>query len=216
MNGKDVMNKNSAHKCKIFIVLFSVLMLASCGYLIQPDIKSGMIQLQKGSYKIDPQHTSVLFKINHMGMSTFVGRFDQVDASLEFDPHNIAGAKLSAVINIASIDVNNKELEESLRGASWFDAAKFPQAFFTTTSVQLIDEKHARFNGPLTLHGVTRPISIDVVFNGGGNNLLTGHYTLGFSAASTFKRSVFGIDYLIPAVADDVDIEVFAEFQQQK
>lgn len=215
MNKYYVMNKNCVHKFKKLILLFTLLIQSSCGYLIQPDVKSGMIHLEKGSYKIDPQHASVLFKINHMGMSTFVGRFNQIDATLEFDPHNIANAKLSAVINVASIDVNNKELEESLRGSSWFDVDKFPQAFFTTTSVQLLDEKHAQFNGALTLHGVTRPILIDVVFNGGADNLLTGHYTLGFSAASTFKRSTFGIDYLVPAIADEVDIEVFAEFQKQ-
>ena len=196
------------------LLLCSLLPLLSCGYLLQPSVKSGMINLAKGSYNLDPQHTSVLFKINHMGLSTFVGRFDQVNASLEFDPKDIANAKLSAVINIASIDVNNKGLEESLRGSSWFDADKYPQAFFTTSSVKVIDAKRAQFSGPLTLHGVTRPIVIEVVFNGGANNLLTGHYTLGFSATARFKRSAFAMDYLIPLVADEVDIEVFAEFQQ--
>jgi len=209
------MRNSAAKKYTQLMLLAMTLLLAACGYLIQPKIKSGILYLEKGNYKIDPQHTSVLFKINHMGMSVFVGRFDQVQATLEFDPHNIASAKLSAVIDIASIDVNNKDLEQSLRGSSWFDANKYPQAFFNTTSVQLIDEKRAQFTGLLNLHGITQPIVIDVVFNGGGNNVLTGHYTLGFSAVSSFKRSRFGMDYLIPAIADDVDIEVFTEFQQQ-
>ncbi|HWV14925.1 MAG TPA: YceI family protein [Cellvibrio sp.] len=198
------------------LVLLLALLLSACGYLIQPKVKSGIVHLEKGHYKIDPVHTSVIFKINHMGMSTFVGRFNQVDATLEFDPNNIANAKLSAVIDIASVDVNNRELEESLRGISWFDAKQYPQAFFKTTKVEMVDDKRAQFSGDFTLHGITRPILIDVVFNGGGNNVLTGHYTLGFSAAAIFKRSAFGIDYLIPAIGDDVDIEVFAEFQQQK
>lgn len=208
MNGK-VTDKFAKH-----FLFFALLLLTSCGYLLQPKVKSGIINLEKGSYKIDSQHTSVIFKISHMGLSTFVGRFNQVDASLEFDPENIAKAKLSAVINIASIDVNNKELENSLRGSSWFDSDKYPQAFFTTTSVQVIDAKRAQFTGALNLHGVTRPIVIDVIFNGGAYNLLTGHYTLGFSAVSSFKRSAFAMDYLIPVVADDVDIEIFAEFQR--
>ena len=197
------------------LALALVPVLSSCGYLIQPTIKTDIVQLEKGSYKNDPQHTSVLFKINHMGMSTFVGRFNNLDASLEFDPTNMAKATLSAIIDIASVDVNNSELEENLRGSSWFNAKKYPQAFFKTISVQMIDDKRATFSGTLTLHGVTKPIVLDVVFNGGGNNMLTGNYTLGFSATTTFNRSTFGVDYLVPAIADKVDIEVFAEFQKQ-
>lgn len=202
-------------KAYYFIILVLLLLLSSCGTLIKPKVKTGLIQLEKGSYKLDQTHAAVLFKINHMGLSTFVGRFNKVDASLEFDPENIAAAKLSAVIDIASIDVNNVDLEETLRGSNWFDAGQYPQAFFKTTNVKVIDENTAEFSGDLQLCGVTAPISLHIHFNGGGNNLLTGFYTLGFSAVSSFKRSTFGMDYLTPAIADQVDIEVFAEFQQQ-
>jgi polyisoprenoid-binding protein YceI len=65
------------------------------------------------------------------------------------------------------------------------------------------------------LRGVTAPVALMIHFNGAGNNMLTGFYTLGFSAQGAIKRSVFGIDNLIPALADQVNIEVFAEFQQQ-
>lgn len=200
---------------KFFILFLAALLLTSCGTLIKPKVKTGLIQLEKGSYQLDPSHVAVLFKINHMGLSTFVGRFNKVDASLEFDPMNIAAAKLSAVIDIASVDVNNADLEETLRGSSWFDAEKYPQAFFKTTSVKVIDESTAEFSGDLNLHGVTAPISLKIHFNGGGNNMLTGSYTLGFSATSSINRSTFGMDYLVPAIADQVDLEVFAEFQQQ-
>lgn len=199
---------------KIFLTLLFCA-LSACGYLIQPNVKTGIVNLDPGSYQIDEQHTSVHFKINHMGMSTFVGRFNSVNASLEFDPAHIENARLSAVITIASIDVNNAELAETLRGSSWFDAGKYPQAIFKTTSVELANESRAKFKGDLTLHGVTAPIVLDVVFNGGGENMLTGRYTIGFSATTSFKRSQFGMDYLIPAVGDDVNVEVFAEFQKR-
>lgn len=197
------------------ILLFAlVFLLSSCGYLIQPKVKTGIVNLQPGAYQIDKQHTSVLFKINHMGMSTFVGRFNTVDAALEFEPKYMENARLSAVINIPSIDVNNADLAETLRGSSWFDADKYPQALFKTSSVELVSESRAKFKGDLTLHGVTAPIVLDVTFNGGGENMLTGRYTIGFTATANFKRSLFGIDYLIPAVSDDVNVEVFAEFQK--
>lgn len=200
---------------KILLAIFIGLLLASCGTLIKPNVKTGIVQLEKGSYKLDQTHVAVLFKINHMGLSTFVGRFNKVDASLEFDPNNIAAAKLSAVIDVASLDANNPDLEDTLRGSSWLDTEKYPQAFFKTTSVSVLDQNSAVFSGELTLHGVTAPINITVTFNGGANNMLTGFYTLGFSATSTFSRSTFGVDYLIPAIGDAVAIEVFAEFQQQ-
>lgn len=195
--------------------IFIGLLLASCGTLIKPNVKTGIVQLEKGSYQLDQTHVAVLFKINHMGLSTFVGRFNKVDAALEFDPNNIAAAKLSAVIDVASIDVNNPDLEETLRGSSWFDTEKYPQAFFKTTNVSLLDQNSAVFAGELTLHGVTAPINLTVTFNGAANNMLTGFYTLGFSATSTFNRSAFGVDYLIPAIGDAVAVEVFAEFQKK-
>ena len=200
---------------KTAAAIFILLLLVSCGTLIKPNVKTGIVQLEKGSYQLDQTHMAVLFKINHMGLSTFVGRFNKVDATLEFDPANIAAAKLSAIIDVASIDANNPDLEETLRGSSWLDTEKYPQAFFKTTSVSLLDQNSAVFSGELTLHGVTAPIDLTVTFNGGANNMLTGFYTLGFSAASTFNRSTFGVDYLIPAIGDAVAIEVFAEFQKK-
>lgn len=203
------------HLIKIVLTLVIGIGLSSCGTLIKPNVKTGILQLEKGSYKLDQSHVAVLFKINHMGLSTFVGRFNKVDASLEFDPNNIAAAKLSAVIEVASIDANNVDLEETLRGSSWLDAKKYPQASFKTTSVSVLNQNAAIFTGELTLHGVTAPIDLTVTFNGGANNMLTGFYTLGFSATTTFSRSTFGVDYLVPAIGDQVAIEVFAEFQQQ-
>lgn len=200
---------------KTCTVIFIGLFLVGCGTLIKPNVKTGIVQLEKGSYQLDQTHVAVLFKINHMGLSTFVGRFNKVDASLEFDPKNIAAAKLSAVIDVASIDANNPDLEETLRGSSWLDTEKYPQAFFKTTSVTVLDQNSAIFAGEFTLHGMTAPINLTVTFNGGASNILTGFYTLGFSAIGTFNRSTFGVDYLIPAIGDAVAIEVFAEFQQQ-
>lgn len=197
------------------LLVFLALSLSACGYLIKSHVSTGIVNLAPGSYQVDKQHLSVLFKVNHMGMSTFVGRFNDVDASLEFDPAHLENARLSAVINIASIDVNNASLAETLRGSSWFEADKYPQALFNTTSVQKVDDTRANFIGNLTLHGITAPVTLEVTFNGAGDNILTGRYTLGFSAVARFKRSQFGIDYLIPAVGDEIYVEVFAEFQKR-
>lgn len=188
--------------------------LAGRGYLIQPDVKRGMTNLEKGSYELDQRHTTVLFKVNHMGLSQFVGRFNRVYASLEYDPENPASAKLTAVIETDSVDVNNPDFSETLTGSGWFDSANFPQATFVTTGVELIDGDRATFNGELILLGVTAPVALNIRFNGGADNILTGRYTLGFSATGTIKRSAFGMDQYIPAVGDDVELEIHAEFQR--
>jgi polyisoprenoid-binding protein YceI len=205
------------YKTKLVFCLLTVavITLASCGYLIKPKIKTAMTQLEKGSYQIDSTHASVLFKVDHMGLSTFVGRFNRFDAQLEFDPANIAAAKLSAVIDITSVDVNNQNLEETLQGSSWFDTERYPQASFKTARVEVIDASTADFTGDLNFHGVTAPLTLRIKFNGGGNNMLTGSYTLGFSANTHFLRSVYGMSYLTPAIGDRVDIEIFAEFKQK-
>lgn len=201
-------------KTLITIIVLTVL-VSGCGYLLQPNVKQGMINLEAGSYQLDPLHTTVLFKVDHLGLSKFVGRFNRVEASLDYDPHNPAAAKLSAVIDIASIDVNNADFSETLRSASWFNAERYPQAGFVTTSVELVDGNRARFLGDLTLLGVTAPIVLDIHFNGGADNMLSGRYTLGFSATSKFKRSVFGMNQYIPAIGDDVELEIHAEFQRR-
>lgn len=202
-------------KFLIAIIIVFTWLVSGCGYLLQPNVKQGMINLEAGSYQLDPLHTTVLFKVDHLGLSKFVGRFNRVEATLDYDPKNPASAKLSAVIDIASIDVNNADFSETLRGASWFNAERYPQAGFVTTSVELVDGNRARFLGDLTLLGVTAPIALDIHFNGGADNMLSGRYTLGFSATSNFKRSVFGMDQYIPAIGDDVELEIHAEFQRR-
>jgi len=203
-----------ANRLRCVALLMAVVLLGSCS-LVTPTVKTQLAELRSGQYNIDKKHAALIFKIGHMGLSTFVGRFNDVNATLDFDPANIAATKLDAQVAVASIDVNNADLAESLRGSTWFDAQQFPQAKFTTLSVQPQSGNTFRFTGNLTLHGVTAPVTLDVTFHGGANNVLTGFYTLGFSAAGTIKRSTFGIDSYIPMIGDDVTLEVYAEFQRQ-
>ena len=102
-----------------------------------------------------------------------------------------------------------------MRGSGWFDATTFPQAVFRSTAIDMTGENTGRVTGDLTLHGVTRPVILDVTFNGGATDLITGRYTLGFAATGTFKRSEFGVNDYIPAVGDEVQLEIYAEFQRQ-
>ncbi len=193
-------------------VFLSLAFIHGCGSWLQPEIETNTAELREGHYRVDPRHTTVLFKVNHLGLSKFVGRFNAFEATLDYDPENPADAVLDAIVHTASVDVADNDFEETLRGDSWLNTEQFPQAHFKTRTVEMFNDNRARFTGDFTFLGVTAPITLDVEFNGGAFNMLTGRYTLGFSATGKIQRSAFGMGRFIPAIGDTVELEVHAEF----
>ncbi|WNO11616.1 YceI family protein [Teredinibacter sp. KSP-S5-2] len=197
------------------LLFLTVFFLVSCAALIQPNIKSGIAEIKQGNYELDKSHATVLFKVNHMGFSKFIGRFNTFDAGLTFDPDNFANSKLNAIVDMSSIDVNSPDFEETLRGKDWLNTDEFPQAIFESESAKQISESKAVFSGYLTFLGVRGPVDIEVIFNGGANNILTQKYTLGFEAKALFSRSAFGLDRYVPTIGDDIELEVHVEFHRK-
>ena len=201
----------------LFILLCSVL-LSSCDRVLTPDFDTELVEMRSGQYTLDKEHATVLFKVNHLGFSDYIGRFNTLDASLDFDPEHIENSTLEVIIDMASIDVNNPEFATELRGSDWLGVEQYPQAVFRTTKfVETTGENAFTFLGDLTFHGVTAPITLNVNFHGGGRNFLTRKYTLGFSGNTTFKRSAYGVDQFTSfGVGDDVTLEIHVEFQANK
>lgn len=198
---------------KLGICLCAV-QLAGCVSLVRPNYTQTLSELRSGDYSLDPEHAYVHFNIEHLGLSTVVGRFNTVDATLDFDPAALDELQLDGVIDITSIDMNNESLENRLQGADWFDTARFPQATFQTRTVTAGDDNEFVISGDFTLHGVTQSLILNAVFKGGADNILTGKYTLGFSATGSFLRSDYGVDAFAALVADEVFVEIHAEFQK--
>ena len=196
------------------VVLATALLLSSCSSLLMPTVETQVATLKAGQYKLDRAHASLLFKVQHLGLSTYVGRFNDFDASLDFDPDNIKESQLQGIIEIASLDINNKALATDLLSSTWFNATTYPQAIFSSKSVQPINDNQFEFVGDLTWRGATKSIALLGTFHGGASNILSGKYTLGFSAETSFLRSDFGMDAYIPIVGDQVDIEIHVEFQK--
>lgn len=193
--------------------LAALLILPACGYLIPAHHQTTEpSELPEGGYRLDPAHTALLFKVDHLGFSQFVGRFDRVDASLVFDPEGPEASRLTVLVDMASIDVNPPAFAEELRGPDWFEVERFPEARFESRTIEVTGETTGIVRGDLTLHGVTRPVTLDVTFNGGGDNLITGDYTLGFAARGTLLRSDFGLGAYAPAIGDEVTLEISVEF----
>lgn len=172
--------------------------------------------VESGTYEIDDSHTSVNFGISHMGFSNYQGRFNKASGSLNFDAKAPEKSTLTITVAADSIDTNNAKLEGELKSAQWFDSAKFPTLTFTSSSIQKLSDTTGKVTGNLTLHGVTKPVTLDVTFNGGGMNPLANVAELGFSAKGTIKRSDFGISQYIPMVGDDVAISIETEMHLKK
>lgn len=202
---------------RISLLVACTALLVSCDRLLTPGFETSMQELRGGAYTLDKDHAALLWKVNHLGFSPYVGRFNDFDATLDFDPENVEASTLEVIVNTASVDVNNAAFAEQLRGDDWFNVENFPQAVFRTTSfVESINDNTFVFRGDLTLLGTTAPVDMTVTFNGGGRNMLTRRYTLGFSASVEFKRSEFGMSNLIPfGIGDDIELEIHVEFQAQ-
>jgi polyisoprenoid-binding protein YceI len=190
---------------------FALLMIAGCASLVAPKVRTEPAALRAGEYRIDPNHRALLFRIDHSGYSHFVGRFESFEIALDFDASDVAAAHVEAEIDMASLDVALDDFARTLTGPNWFDAAAYPKAVFRSTSVQKTGENTGRVMGDLTLHGVTAPITLDVAFNGGAQDILRGGYVVGFSAKGTISRKAFGVDRYESLVGDAVDIEIEAE-----
>ncbi len=176
-----------------------------------------------GTYQIDPIHTRVMFSVSHLGFSDYTAFFRKADATLAFDPANPEGMTLQARIDPASVETlypdASFDFNAVIAGESFLDAAKFPDITFVSTRIRQTGPKEATVTGDLTLHGVTRPVSLRVRYNGGyAGHPLDAGARIGFSVEGALFRSDFGMGFGIPVpgttigVGDLVTLRIETEF----
>lgn len=171
--------------------------------------------VQPGAYAVEPEHTQVVFRVSHLGFTTYFGEFSGASGSLVLDPRDPAADRLEVTIPMASVHTTSAKLDEELRGGEWFDAARFPTATFRSTRVSPTGANSADVEGMLTLHGVTRPAVLHARFNGAGVNPLDKGYTAGFEVSGHIKRSEFGVSKYVPLVGDDVELIISGAFEKK-
>jgi polyisoprenoid-binding protein YceI len=200
------------------VVVLTLAALATAGIAVaqmptevpgKPDPK----QAVAGTYKVEPLHTQVGFSILHLGYNPFMGLFSGVSGTLVLDPAKPAASKLNVTIPVSSVYTTVDELTRILKGAEWFDVAKYPNATFASTGIE-VRGTEARIAGNLTLHGVTKPIMIEARFIGAGTHPQTKAPAMGFEGRSTIKRSDFGLSYGVPFVSDEVNLTITAAFDR--
>jgi polyisoprenoid-binding protein YceI len=163
-----------------------------------------------GSYSVDPDHTAVLARISHIGYGLSVFRFGKVAGTLAWDPAAPAKSKLSATVDTGSIQTPVVGFAAELVGPQYLDAAKFPQATFTTTAFRQTDATHGKVDGLFTLLGKTKPISFDVTLIGAGPGFF-GHPRLGIHAEAAFDPQDYG---LAPVFGHRAGLVIDSEFQK--
>ena len=185
------------------------------GNTASAQVVTSAAQAQSGTYDIEPGHTQVGFSVLHFGFTNYLGIFSNVSGTLILDPKNPTTSKLSVTIPVDSVQTTSSKLNDELKGTQWFDAAKFPNATFESTSIHVTGRNDALVTGNLTLHGVTKPETLKVHFIGAGINALDKKYTTGFEATGTLKRSDFGVKMYVPYVSDEVQLRINGAFEKQ-
>jgi polyisoprenoid-binding protein YceI len=191
---------------------FAVAMLAPVSPL-SAQVSHDPATVQEGTYEADPGHTRVLFAVSHMGFTTYYGEFTKVSGTLDLKPKSVGQSSLEIRIPTGSVSTPSEKLNGELVGADWFDAAQFHEIVFKTDKIATTGTDTADVTGDLTLHGVTKPVTLKVKFNGAGVNPGDKKYTVGFEVSGKIKRSDFGMKTYVPLIGDDVDLIISAGFE---
>ncbi len=165
-------------------------------------------------FAIDPVHSSVEFRVRHMGISTVTGRFGTFSGTFVFDPDSVAASSVSATIDATSIDTGNERRDRDLRSDEFFDVDRFPRITFESSRVEPLGGDSLRISGELTMHGVTRPVVLAAAL--GGLTATQRGPLVAFTASTRVHRQDFGLNFNrlaegVALVGDDVDITIAVE-----
>jgi len=168
------------------------------------------------NYTIDPAHSSVYFKISHIGLSEVFGRFNTYSGSFAIDPDDAGKCSFQLKINADSIDTNNKQRDGHLRSPDFFNVKQFPSITFESTGVKAVKDGY-EVTGNLTMHGETKPVTF-ALLGGKKAEFPPGTPRTGFSTELVIKRSDFGVGNpkLGNALGEDVHVAISFEGTKKK
>lgn len=159
-----------------------------------PHVQRGSDAPRRAVYDIDKAHSSVGFKVRHLGISHVSGTFVDYDVRLELDPNDLRSMSARARIDAASVNTGNVDRDDDLRSENFFDTATYPDIRFTSTGVDHVDGNRFKLAGELTIHGVTRPVVLDGELLGTTTGPM-GKERVGIEATTTIDRHDFGLTW---------------------
>lgn len=167
------------------------------------------------TYHLEKTHADLVFSINHAGFTEKHGSFRDLDATLQYDAQSPAKSQVSVTVKTDSLDTGHAGRDQDVKGDKFLDVAKYPEMRFVSTRITAGPNHTLLVEGNLTLHGVTKPLTLHAIFNKAGPNPFDKAPTLGFTATGSLKRSDFGVSSYVPIIGDVVDITIDAEFNQK-
>lgn len=168
-------------------------------------------------YTIDTKgaHAAINFSVSHLGYGWVVGRFNEFEGTFSYDPEKPDESSVEVTIDTSSIDSNHAERDKHLRGGDFLDVDKHAEATFKSTSFKVSDDKKATLVGDLTLHGVTKPVTIDVAISGMGKDPWGGERA-GFSGTTSINLTDYGIKNILGPVSETIDLNLYIEGVKKK
>ena len=193
-------------------ILHCLLFFASASLLLSVPLHAA--EGNTASYTLTKQYGSVLFRVMHQEYLNMVGRFDDFSGTLYMDFDNMANSRLDAAVNMASLNMADSDVVETLVNSSiWFNASLYPQATFRTREVIQTGNNAIDFVGDLNFVGVSMPWTLHVILHGGSDGELTGS-TIGMTARGRINRTDFGLDQYMNLADENVSIEVNVKFNR--
>jgi len=166
------------------------------------------------TWSLDKAHANLGFGVTHLLVSTVEGSFKTFEGKITSSKEDFSDAVIDVTADVNSVNTDNGQRDGHLKGPDFFDAEKFPTLTFKSKSFKKVEGKKYKLSGDLTLHGVTKPIVLDVTMNGPVVHPYNKKTIVGFKVSGTLKRSDFGIGSGTPSavVSDEVEIKANAEF----
>jgi len=193
----------------------------SSGSLFAQESDNGLSSMVKGQYTLDLTHASIVWKVSHLGFSTYVGRFNDFSADLNLDPETFSKSSVEVDIKVDSIDTDypladEEDFNQKL-SQSWFKSQEHPSITFTSRKVSDLVDNKAKVTGDLTLLGQVHEVVLDVTFNKAtASHPFKRIPVVGFSATTSIDRTLWGLTKFAPNIGAQVAIEIEGEFQQPK
>jgi len=163
------------------------------------------------THTIDTTHSTVLFKVKHLGTSNSYGRFNDIAGTIVDDDKDSSKGSIDITVKVESIDTGNEKRDQHLKSPDFFAAKQFPTITFKSKSVKALPDGGFEASGQLTLHGVTRDLKVKVEKTGTGKAMRGDGKLTGFEAKFTIKRSDFDMKFMIGGIGDEVELTVAVE-----
>jgi polyisoprenoid-binding protein YceI len=166
-------------------------------------------------WQANKAHSKVGFTVTHLSISEVDGNFKKFDASMISSKPDFSDAVFEMTADVNSVNTDNDMRDGDLKSDHFFDASKYPQITFKSKSITRLDDKKFKLTGDLTIHGVTKTVSLDLTVTGRGSDMRTQKPIVGFKVTGTIKRTDFGVGNAPSAmISDEVEIRAIGEFDQ--